>query len=802
VKVRPDGTVKILDFGLAKALEETPAAGSISDSPTISAAASREGIILGTAAYMSPEQARGKTVDRRCDIWSFGAVLFEMVSGKQAFAGEDVSHTLAAVIMKDPDWSVLPDDQPPSLGRLLRRCLTKDPKQRLRDISEARIAIEDLIAHPESAEEGPAPPAAVQVRPPLWRRALPWGIAALLALALGGALLWIALRPGSRAASALRLSVELGADASLDSTLPAAALSPDGNTLAFTAHPNKAGSTQGERVGNDMSGVTLTPRPSTGSPTQLFVRRLDRTEARPLVGTENAFGPFFSPDGQWIGFFADGKLKKVSVMGGAVLTLCDAPTGRGGDWEEDGNIVFAPNIHSGLFRVSDAGGTPIELTKLDLSTGERSHRWPQVLPGGKAVLFTDIRGANEANIAVESLGSGRRKIVQRGGTLGRYLLGGYLVYLHNGTLFATPFDLDRLEATRAPVPVIEVVKSEPVHQSAQFAFSSTGTLLYLPGQSTVSGSAISWITPDGKTTPLLNARGHYLDLHLSPDGRRLAMSLLDAKQEGVDVWVYEYQRDTTSRLTFGAPLNVRPVWTPDGLRLAFASYRTKRGVANNYWQHADGTGEVQRLSESDNPQGPSSWHPSGKFLAFTEENPQTALDIMVLPMEGSEAGGWKPGKPFAFLNSPNNETTPMFSPDGRWIAYVSDESGRFEVYVRSFPGPGGRWQISTNGGLWPSWSPKGKELFYEEVSGSRIMVAAYAASGGEFQPEKPRPWVSNSVPLLQGADRPLDVSPDGKRLAVLLKAPDQSQTRAKEDRITFFFNFTDELRRIAPTGTR
>jgi len=551
-----------------------------------------------------------------------------------------------------------------------------------------------------------------------------------------------------------------------------------------------------------MSGVTLTPRPSTGSPTQLFVRRLDRTEARPLVGTENAFGPFFSPDGQWIGFFADGKLKKVSVMGGAVLTLCDAPTGRGGDWEEDGNIVFAPNIHSGLFRVSDAGGTPIELTKLDLSTGERSHRWPQVLPGGKAVLFTDIRGANEANIAVESLGSGRRKIVQRGGTLGRYLLGGYLVYLHNGTLFATPFDLDRLEATRAPVPVIEVVKSEPVHQSAQFAFSSTGTLLYLPGQSTVSGSAISWITPDGKTTPLLNARGHYLDLHLSPDGRRLAMSLLDAKQEGVDVWVYEYQRDTTSRLTFGAPLNVRPVWTPDGLRLAFASYRTKRGVANIYWQHADGTGEVQRLTESDNPQGPSSWHPSGKFLAFTEENPQTALDIMVLPMEGSEAGGWKPGKPFAFLNSPNNETTPMFSPDGRWIAYVSDESGRFEVYVRSFPGPGGRWQISTNGGLWPSWSPKGKELFYEEVSSSRIMVAAYAASGGEFQPEKPRPWVSNSVPLLQGADRPLDVSPDGKRLAVLLKAPDQSQTRAKEDRITFFFNFTDELRRIAPTGTR
>jgi len=300
---------------------------------------------------------------------------------------------------------------------------------------------------------------------------------------------------------------------------------------------------------------------------------------------------------------------------------------------------------------------------------------------------------------------------------------------------------------------------------------------------------------------VLNAPGKYLDLRFSPDGRRLAMSLLDAKLE-TDVWVYEYQRDTTSRLTFGAADNFRPVWTPDGLRLAFASDRAKRGLANIYWQRADGTGEAQRLTEGDNPQSPSSWHPSGRFLAFTETNPQTALDIMILPMEGSEAGGWKAGKPFVFLNGPSNEGRPQFSPDGRWIAYMSDESGRFEIYVRPFPGPGGRWQVSTNGGLWPSWSPKGKELFYEEVSSSRIMVAAYAASGSEFQPEKPRPWASNSVPLLQGVNSPLDVSPDGKRLAVLLKTPDQSQRPVKEDRITFLFNFTDELHRIVPTGKK
>jgi serine/threonine-protein kinase len=239
------------------------------------------------------------------------------------------------------------------------------------------------------------------------------------------------------------------------------------------------------------------------------------------------------------------------------------------------------------------------------------------------------------------------------------------------------------------------------------------------------------------------------------------------------------------------------IWTPDGLRIAFASDRAKRGVTNIYWQRADGTGEVQPLTESNNSQRPSSWHPNGKFLAFSEENPQTAYDIMILPMEGSEAGGWKPGKPFAFLNSPNNETEPMFSPDGRWIAYVSDESGRFEVYVRPFPGPGGRWQISTNGGLWPTWSPKGKELFYEEANSNRIMVAAYAASGGVFQPEKPRAWSPVSLPFPQSAGAPFDVSPDAKRLAVLLKTP-EAQTVAKDDHITFFFNFTDELRRVAP----
>lgn len=421
------------------------------------------------------------------------------------------------------------------------------------------------------------------------------------------------------------------------------------------------------------------------------------------------------------------------------------------------------------------------------------------------MLFTDSpsNNQNEANIAVESLGLGRRKIVQQGGTMGRYLPGGYLLYLRNGTLFAAPFDLDRLATTREPVPVIEGVQSESVHGSAQFAFSSSGTLLYLPGRSSEPDRAIFWMAPDGKTAPLRNVPGPYLDFRFSPDGRRLAMSVLHANADGIDVWVYEYGRDTTSRLTFGAAtLNSRPVWTPDGQRIVFSSDRARRNVANIYWQHADGTGEAQRLTEGDNPQRPSSWHPSGKFLAYTETNPQTAFDVMILPMEGSEAGGWKPGKPFAFLNGPSNEGLAQFSPDGRWIAYVSDETGRFEVYVRPFPGPGGKWQISTNGGLWPIWSPKGGELFYEQTTDGKIMVAAYRASESTFQPDRPRPWTSDSAGLAQTGGSPFDVAPDGKRLAVLLNAPGQSQTPARDDRITFFFNFTDELRRLAPAGKR
>jgi serine/threonine-protein kinase len=430
-----------------------------------------------------------------------------------------------------------------------------------------------------------------------------------------------------------------------------------------------------------------------------------------------------------------------------------------------------------------------------------THRWPQVLPGGKAVLFTEHgTGFNfdDANIVVQPLRTGQRKIVQRGGTFGRYFPGGYLVYLHSGTLFAAPFDVERLEMVGTPVPAVEAVQSDALFGGAQIAFSSSGTLLYLSGPSTNWESAVFWMERDGKTVPLRRVPARYTNIRLSPDGRRLAMNLLDANRE--DIWVYECQRDTTSRFTFGTAQNSKPVWTPDGLRIAFGSDCAKPGVLNIYWQRADGAGEVQRLTESNNRQRLGSWHPSGRFLAFAEAHPQTGWDIMILPMEGSEVAGWKPGKPFVFLNSPNTASNPAFSPDGRWLAFMSDESGKVEVYVRPFPGPGGRWQISTNGGYYPTWSPKGKELLYKGQDS--IMVAAYTASEGVFQPETPRPWSSVSVPPLPSSGPTFDVGPDGKRVAVLLKAPDQAQAAAQEDKITFFFNFTDELRRIVPAGKR
>ncbi|MDO8679357.1 MAG: protein kinase [Acidobacteriota bacterium] len=443
IKVRPDGTVKVLDFGLAKALDRAGGAGQAGgepafNSPTITSPAMMTGVgmILGTAAYMSPEQARGKLVDHRTDIWAFGVVVFELLTGDRLFSAETMSDTLASVLKTVPNWSALPTTVPPGLRRLLHRCLEKDPKRRLQAIGDARVQIEDLLSGAPDEFGG----AAIARHPPRWHRALPWVVAGALAAGLTLVLaLWVPWRNVPPPAP-LRLSAELGADALLASSIfgTAITLSPDGAVVTFVAQKGASGSPQ------------------------LYVRRLTQLQATPLSGTDDAESPFFSPDGQWIGFFAGGQLKKISVTGGAAVTLGDAPTGRGGAWGEDGTIVFTPDSGSGmgLFRMSSAGGTPAPVTSL--AEGEVTQRWPQVLPGGKAVLFTSsgtIGVYNDANLVVQALPSGARKVVQRGGYHGRYLPSGHLVYINDGTLFAAPFDLDRLAVTGQPVPALDGVMS-------------------------------------------------------------------------------------------------------------------------------------------------------------------------------------------------------------------------------------------------------------------------------------------------------------------------------------------------------
>jgi len=370
---------------------------------------------------------------------------------------------------------------------------------------------------------------------------------------------------------------------------------------------------------------------------------------------------------------------------------------------------------------------------------------------------------------------------------------GHLVYLHDGTLFAAPFDLDRLELIGQSAPVLERVTASPVTGGAQFAVTDNGTLVYLPGQSVSRDAPIAWMDREGKATSLRATPANWANPQFAPDGRRLAMYINDGKQS--DVWVYDWARNALSRLTFDAADDSLAAWTPDGRRIAFSSTRADKSTLNLYWQRSDGTGEIQRLTESKNNQLATSWHPSGKFLAFHEISPQTGNDVMILPMEGDEVSGWKPGKPKVFLNSPFGETFPIFSPDGRWLAYSSNESGRNEVYVRPFPGPGGKWQISASGGGLPRWSRNRRELLYETLLDNRIMVASYTVEGDSFRAEKPRLWADGRF-----MERPLgwdfDLHPDGERVAV---APElETQTAARQDKVVFIFNFFDELRRLAP----
>jgi len=745
VKVTSDDAVKILDFGLAKALEGDAASIDISTSPTISRMATMQGVLLGTAAYMSPEQAKAKPVDRRADIWAFGCVLYEMLTGKMAFRGESVTDTLGAVIHVEPDWSLLPAATPIRARVLLQRCLQKDPKQRLRDIGDARISLDEiLLGAPDPAVGG-----TIQITAPLWRRVLVVGVGALLLVAISSLATWnlkpTPPRPVTRAVITLPPGQQL---AGLGNG-PAVALSPDGSHLAYVA---------------SQSGTQ-----------QIYLRAMDSLEARPISGTEGAVNPFFSPDGQWIGFFAGGKLKKISVSGGAPLTLGDAPVPYGASWNSHGMIAFAPTASNYLLQVPDSGGASQPLTQLQ--KGESSNEWPEFLPGGKAMLFT----AGGWGVVGQSIGTGVGRNVIQGGTQPRYALSGHLLYAQGANLMAVPFDPQRLEVTGTAVPVVEGISESRITGAAQYSVSATGSLAYVPGTIQSAQGRLVWVNRNGAEQPLAAPPHSYDRPRVSPDGRHVAVNVTEQETQ---VWLYDLSRDTLTRLTFEGDTNAYPIWTPDGKRIAFTS--TKEGTANIFWQLADGSGGLERLNASEYVQVPISWSADGQLLAFIELSATTGYDIGVLRMSDRKAQ--------PFLRTPFNEATPQFSPDGRWLAYISDESGRFEVYVQPYPGPGGKWLISTEGGTEPVWNRNGRELFYR--SGDKMM-AVDIATQPSFVAGKPRMLFEGPYLPTPQTSSNYDVSADGQRFLMIKRS---EQSGAAPTQINVVLNWTEELKRLVPTG--
>ena len=743
IKVNADGTVKVLDFGLAKALSEEFEAEDMSNSPTLSMAATRQGMILGTAAYMSPEQAKGKTVDRRADVWAFGAVLYEMLTGKQTFHGEDVTEILAAVVRAEPDWNQLPATTPHAIRNLLRRCLDRNLRRRLSHIAEARVTIEDVLSGTAPIES-----IAAQGVPALGRRVLLVGAGCVIAASLVTGLVMWKLRPAPPAQPVTRTAITLPADQRLAvGENPAVAISPDGKLLAYVALQ--------------------------GSVQQLYLRAMDKLEATAIPGTDGAVNPFFSPDSQSLGFFAGGKLKKVSVNGGGATTLGDAATARGASWGSQGAIVFIPSFGAPVQELPEVGGTPRPFTHMD--KGEVA-LWPELLPDGKAVLFASGLAVS-SQIAVHVTGTGEQRILVPvpGSTQPRYAASGHLLYLQGSTLMAAPFDVRRQVLTGEAVPVVENVQGNS-DGAAQYSISSTGSLVYVSGGSQANQSGLVWVSRDGKEQPLAAPPRAYRSPHISPDGRKVAVD------QDHQVWVYELARDTMTRLTFEGTQNAFPVWIPDSSRIAFQS--NKDGPTSVFWQKADGSGGLEKLTSSEYIRFPTSWSADGQLLSFGEINPTTGYDIWVLDMKDRKA--------VPFLRTPFYEIGSL-SPDGRWMAYTSNESGRPEVYVQPYPGPGGKWQISTDGGMDVRWSANGRELTYR--NGDKMMAVDITTQPA-FSAGKPKMLFEGPYTPSSPNFSYYDVSADGQRF-LMLKPVEQAQGVTQ---INVVQNWFEELKRRVPAG--
>ena len=782
IKIRPDGVVKVLDFGLAKLMEPTGVAPyEVSQAPTITTPAmTQAGVILGTAAYMSPEQARGKVVDKRADIWAFGCVLYEMLAGRRVFAGDEVSDTLAFVLTKDPEWSALPADTPAAIGRLLRRCLIKDRSNRLPDIGSARLDIDEARAEPFLPGVGDRGGETGSART---RRTVVWAIGSVALATAAALVVWIAMRaqPPERSVARVSIGVEpaerllsgFQEDQSRGRGRPSRTtmvFSPDGQSLVFSA----------ERGGH----------------VQLYLRRLDQLDASPISGTDGASNPFFSPDGQSLGFHAGGALKKVSLAGGPVVVLCDVDLVYGASWGRTNQIVFARQT-GGLWQVSAAGGTPTAVTKLAGDSGELSHRLPQFLPDGQTVLFTVTKTGfpswDDTQIVAQSLATGNRKVLVEGGADARFVAPRHLVYLRRGTLMAVPFDPQRLEVTTGgAVGVVDdvmqaasILPTQIDTGAGQFAVSESGSLVYVTGGVFPQARwSLVWVDRTGRSEALLGAPGAYHAPRLSPDGRRVAFH---STTEDWDLWTYDVPRGILSRLRMGGDQSV-PLWTADGSRLVFSSL--VKGTYSVQSINADGSGSATTLLTSKTKGYPSALTPDGSAVL-------TRVDGQIRLV--SRNGKTEP-RPLPIPDIAQTD----FSPDGRWLAYnsqssVSNLSGRGQVYVQSYPALDRREQVSGENGSAPAWRRDGRELYYvqDASAGGPLkirMMAVPITTTPTFSAGAPRMLFEGPF-RIDGPFRTYDVTPDGQRF---LMVQEIAQPATRLSHMVLVQNWTEELKRVVP----
>ena len=760
VKLTADGQVKVLDFGLAKAVDaRASAGGDPSASPTVTSLGTVAGAILGTAAYMSPEQARGMDVDRRADIWSFGALLYEMLSGERPFEGETISDTLAAVLRADPDWDKLPGNTPPLVRRLLKRCTIKDPRRRTQSIAEVRARLEDAIDDPGDSASG------ISLTGPVERTSsrstlLPWLIVGATLLALVAMAAWQQL---NKVETRPLLRSEIGLDpwASPDGSAVNLILMSGGHRIHYA----------GEKDGKY----------------RLWIRDLSQLDATPVLGTENGQVCAVSPDEQWIAFFGDGKLKKVSINGGEPIVLADASdSGRGGDWSEDGYIYYAAGTRHPIMRVPENGGEAEAVTDLTpdgtASSSTNSHRWPQILPGGKALLYlAGIAGDfAEARSEIRELDSGKIHVLQKGGFYPRYF-DGHVSFVRDGTLYVMGYDLDTFTVTSPPVPRIPDVSNALGHGGAQYDVSDNGTLMYIPGEGLNSLQyEMRWLESGKPPIPLLGPDAMFHP-RFSPDGKQVAYS--KGIGSASDVWIYDVESTRSRRLTLDSKASDRSAaWSPDGKWIAFSSNRAG-GASNIYRKRADGSGEVVRLTTGNNDETPSAWSSDGRMLLLMQSTAGSGFDLTLLRLDEE---GKAVGEPEPFEASPNTEWHAAFSPDDRYVAFAAgDDAGALRLFVRSVDGTA-RWQVSDNAGWGPRWLPNGR-LYYHAWEGqgwqasgieAAIRVVEFKDENGVLVPGRPKDVLSLPVEIVQGISTMFDIHPVDERI-LSLGSPDEVLDRER-----------------------